>query len=92
MQQSGVGEQWKDTKLLKNKKERCEVSKATLYFLDIIIKNIFFLFQVSPVAEKGNIVLIYKVNTVYRNVRENGYTVNYTFLSGYTPQFPLKYY
>ncbi|CAN7134858.1 unnamed protein product, partial [Brassica rapa subsp. narinosa] len=57
----------KDTKLLRNKKERCEV---------------------SPVAGKGNIVLIYKVNTVYRNVRENGYPVNYTFLSSYTPQFP----
>ena len=69
----------------RSKEEICEVSKATIYFLDIIIKNInFFLFQVLPVSERGSIVLIYKINAVYRTVRENGYAVNYVFFPCYT--------
>ena len=80
MKQNRTGENSRLRRYKRSKKEICEVSKATIYFLDIIIKNInFFLFQVLPVSERGSIVLIYKINTVYRNVRENGYAVNYMF-------------
>ena len=85
MKQNRTGENSRLRRYQRSKKEICEVSKATIYFLDIIIKNInFFLFQVLPVSGRGSIVLIYKVNAVYRNVRENGFAVNYVFFPCHT--------
>lgn len=89
VKRSRTGENSRLRRYQKSKKKRCEVSKATIYFLDIIIKNFFFLFQVSPVSGSDSIVLIYKVNVVYRNVRENGYAVNYAFFPSRTTQFPF---
>ena len=57
-----TGENSRLRRYQRSKKERCEVSKATVYFWDIIIKKlIFFLFQVSPVSGKGSIKTILKV-------------------------------